>query len=274
MNTNTLCNIINEKLQDNYEQLSNQFFNNNTNTSTKFFILDDLLPEEIALDIYDNFPNKETFHYRNTFRERKFTFSNFDLLENPILDDLTNAFQKSSVIKMIERITKIIDLDGDNSQYAGGISRMDSGHFLNPHIDNSHNANRTKYRRLNLLYYVTPVIQESDGGNFELWDKKVLKSLKIPAKFNRLIVMETTKESWHSVDYISSNINRCCTSNYFFSNNSPENYEYYHVTSFLGRPEERLKRAYGVFDNLLRNTFSRISGISRGKSLMRKPIKN
>ena len=130
---------------------------------------------------------------------------------------------------------------------------MNLGHFWNSHIDNLHNANRKKYRKLNLLYYVIPETQESDGGNFELWDKKVINPLKIPSKFNRLVVMETTKHSWHSVDHICSNIKRCCVSNYFFSNNSPKNYEYYHVTSFLGRPDERLKSVYGVLDNFLRN---------------------
>jgi len=274
MHTDQLGNIITKKLKDNYEQLSKQYFNSNVNTSTKFFILDDLLPVDVVLNIYKNFPNKETYNYRSTFRERKLTFANLHSLENSIIDNASNAFQMNSVIKIIERITKIQDLEGDHSQYAGGISRMDSGHFLNPHIDNSHNSNRTKYRRLNLLYYVTPEIIESDGGNLELWDEKILKCVKIPAKFNRLVVMETTKDSWHSVDRICSNIERCCSANYFFSEKSPENYEYYHVTSFLGRPNERLQRSYGALDNLFRNTFSRISGISRGKKLMRKPIKD
>ena len=146
---------------------------------------------------------------------------------------------------------------------------MDLGHFLNPHIDNSHDMVRKKYRRLNLLYYVTPEIQESDGGNFELWDKKVKYPLKIESRFNRLVVMETTKYSWHSVDHVRSNIRRLCISNYYFSENSPENYEYYNVTSFLGRPDERFRRYYGRLDNLLRNTFVKLTGISRGKKLVR-----
>ena len=32
---------------------------------------------------------------------------------------------------------------------------MDLGHFLNPHIDNSHDAKRERYRRFNLLYGVS-----------------------------------------------------------------------------------------------------------------------
>ena len=269
MNTIALTKIIVDKLESNSDQLSKQFFAHNINTSTKFFILDDILPEEVTLDIYENFPNKDTYFYKDTFRERKFTFANLNSLENPIINNITNAFNMDSVIKVVEKITKIHHLESDNSLYAGGISRMDLGHFLNPHIDNSHDANRKKYRRLNLLYYVTPETQESDGGNFELWDKKVINPFKIPSKFNRLVVMETTKHSWHSVDHVCSNIERCCISNYFFSNNSPKNYEYYHVTSFLGRPDERLKSVYGVLDNFLRNTFVKITGVSRGKKLLR-----
>ena len=174
-----------------------------------------------------------------------------------------------NVVKAIERITKIHHLESDSSLYAGGISRMDLGHFLNPHIDNSHDEHRKKYRRFNLLFYVTPEIKASDGGNFELWDKKVKYPLKIQSRFNRLVVMETTKYSWHSVDRVRSNIRRCCISNYYFSENSPENYEYYNVTSFLGRPDERFRRYYGTLDNLLRNTFAKLTGISRGKKLVR-----
>lgn len=269
MNTLALSKIILYKLKSNRDQLSKQFFANNINTSTKFLILDDLLPEDVTLDIYENFPKKDAFYYSDTFREKKFSFANLDSLESPIVNNITNAFNMDSVVKEVERITKIPHLKSDNSLYAGGISRMDLGHFLNPHIDNSHDANRKRYRRLNLLFYVTPGTHESDGGNFELWDKKVINPLKIPSKFNRLVIMETTKNSWHSVDHICSNIQRCCVSNYFFSDQSPKNYEYYHVTSFLGRPGEKLKRAYGVLDNFFRNTIVKTTGISRGKKLIR-----
>ena len=269
MNIHELNKIILEKLESNNEQLSKQFFSQNINTSTKYFILDDLLPEEVALDICENFPNKDICNFLDTFRERKFTFAKLNILENPLVQNITNSFLMDNVVKAIERITKIHHLESDISLYAAGISRMDLGHFLNPHIDNSHDMERKKYRRLNLLYYVTPAIQESDGGNFELWDKKVKYPLKIQSRFNRLVVMETTKYSWHSVDHVRSNIRRCCISNYYFSENSPENYEYYNVTSFLGRPDERFRRYYGRLDNLLRNTFAKLTGISRGKKLVR-----
>jgi Rps23 Pro-64 3,4-dihydroxylase Tpa1-like proline 4-hydroxylase len=264
-----LSKVIVDKLEGNFDQLSQQFFSLNTKTPSRFFILDDLLPEEITTNIYESFPNKDLFVLYDSFREKKFSFKRINNSETSIIDNITNSFQMDNVIKVVERITKTPHLSSDPSLYAGGISRMDFGHFLNPHVDNSHDASRKRYRRFNLLFYVTPEIKESDGGNFELWDKEVKNPLKIQSKFNRLVLLETTKYSWHSVDHVLSNIHRCCVSNYYFSEKSPENYEYYNVTSFDGRPGEIVKKFYGPIDNLLRNTFAKITGISRGRRLVR-----
>ena len=51
--------------------------------------------------------------------------------------------------------------------YAGGISMMAPGHFLNPHIDNSHDKFRQRYRVLNLLSYVSPDWDQTRGCNLE-----------------------------------------------------------------------------------------------------------
>ena len=85
------------------------------------------------------------------------------------------AFQNKKVIDIISQITQINDLEADKNLYAGGLSIMSKGDFLNPHIDNSHNISRNKYRRLNLLFYVSPDWKMADGGNFELWDERVSK---------------------------------------------------------------------------------------------------
>ena len=46
---------------------------------------------------------------------------------------------------------------------------MKKNQFLNPHLDNSHDKDRSRWHVLNLLYYVTPNWQEDFGGNLELW---------------------------------------------------------------------------------------------------------
>ena len=149
---------------------------------------------------------------------------------------------------------------------------MSKGDFLNPHIDNSHNISRDRYRRLNLLYYVTPSWEKKNGGNFELWDSKVEKNKTITSRFNRVIIMETNKISWHSVSKVKVDKIRCCLSNYYFSKKYPSQYfkEYNHVTSFTGRPDEKFKRIYGFVDNYLRNTLSSNFNMGRGKRLINK----
>lgn len=43
----------------------------------------------------------------------------------------------------------------DHKLYAGVLSSMVNGSFLNPHLDNSHDDDGNLYRVLNLLYYVS-----------------------------------------------------------------------------------------------------------------------
>ena len=258
-----------DRLRENRDILSQDFFKPNRSTNTKFFILDNLLPEDLVLNVFKNFPDKRMWNYADTFREKKYTFAKLGELKNPLPEQVTDCLQSKPVIEEIKQITQIVDLEGDHSLYAGGLSRMNKSHFLNPHIDNSHDSDRSRYRRLNLLYYVSPDLKEKDGGNFELWDRQVKNPLKIPSKFNRLIVMETNSESWHSVDVVQSEVARCCLSNYYFTRSSPTGGDYYHVTSFTGRPGQPFRRFYGKVDNLLRQKVATILGVSRGKKLSR-----
>lgn len=149
---------------------------------------------------------------------------------------------------------------------------MRTGDFLDPHIDNSHDQNRENYRRLNLLYYVTPEWSGPDGGNLELWDQKVLKPVTIESRFNRLVLMETHHLSWHSVSEVKKpNAQRCCVSNYYFSKRSPLDHEYYHVTSFMGRPENKLKRVLSRVDNQLRSFMRKVVPGGLGKKDLYQP---
>lgn len=131
----------------------------------------------------------------------------------------------------------------DEHLYAGGISLMGHGHFLNPHLDNSHDKDRNVYRVLNLLFYVTPDWEHGSGGNLELWDEGPKgQPREIVSKFNRLVLMVTHQKSWHSVNPVrATHASRCCVSNYYFSHTPVSEKEYFHVTSFRGRPEQPVR---------------------------------
>jgi Rps23 Pro-64 3,4-dihydroxylase Tpa1-like proline 4-hydroxylase len=187
----------------------------------------------------------------NSFRERKYTSKALDRFD-PSMAAITFAVQDRRVIRLIEHITGLSDQIPDSTLYAGGLSAMTHGHFLAPHIDNSHEAGRRWYRTLNLLYYLSPAWGLECGGNLELWDASVRQHITIESRFNRLVIMETTPTSWHSVSPVRVERPRLCVSNYYFSPHSPTGHGYFHVTSFSAWPEEPFKRAWAAVDNRVR----------------------
>jgi Rps23 Pro-64 3,4-dihydroxylase Tpa1-like proline 4-hydroxylase len=256
--------LLIDKLRENKEALRAQWANP-IGTTTRSLVLDDLLPTQIRGAIYAGFPQDAGgFHRLNTFRERKKTsvdLSNYD----PILEGIVYAFQDPRLVQLVGEIVGIRELEPDPILYAGGVSMMLKDDFLNPHLDNSHDARRQRYRRLNLLYYVSPDWTIENGGNFELWDTTRTHPKVIVSRTNRLVVMETTKTSWHSVNKVIADRPRCCVSSYYFSQISPDATSYYHVTSFMGRPEERFRQVLGIIDNGLRNLISKTLKITTGK---------
>ena len=264
--------ILLKKIKANEKNIKSQWNNPNA-TNTRYFYLDNLLPKNICNEIYEAFPKDANgFFNRDSFREKKKTSANLNSYQ-PVLSDITYAFQDMKVINLISQYIGFEKIEPDPKLYAGGLSMMFKGDFLNPHIDNSHDGERKRYRRLNLLYYVSPNWKLKNGGNLELWNEDRTKPKTLPAIKNRLIVMETNKTSWHSVSKVEIDSPRCCVSNYYFSKISPDHSEYFHVTSFTGRPNEILKRVYGVMDNTLRNIVSKSLKIGRGKTLINKSQK-
>jgi Rps23 Pro-64 3,4-dihydroxylase Tpa1-like proline 4-hydroxylase len=200
----------------------------------------------------------------SSFREKKYTSKDLDQF-NPLLTDITFALQSPGVLSLVEQITGIKNQIPDLSLYAGGLSVMTEGHFLGPHIDNSHDASGRYYRTLNLLYYVTPDWSLELGGNLELWDRAVRQNTTIVSRFNRLVIMETNPWSWHSVSKVRVRKPRCCVSNYYFSPDSPTGSEYRNVTSFSARPEQGVRRALASVDNAFREVVRLMAPRGLGK---------
>lgn len=269
MDQQQIAEHITERLERDRESIVTQW-TNPEGSHTRHFSIDDLLPEDVARSIYAAFPrNAEGFFDRASFREKKKTLTDLSSCA-PILSAITYALQEPVMIDKVASITGLAHLVPDPSLYAAGLSMMFKEDFLNPHIDNSHDGSRELYRRLNFLYYVSPDWSLENGGNFELWDADVTKQKTVMAKFNRLLVMETNKVSWHSVSKVVVDRPRCCVSTYVFSPESQDGTEYFHVTSFLGRPDEPGRRVLGRIDNTLRQVASTVLRTGRGRNLVNK----
>ena len=218
-----------------------------------FFYVDDLLPKALALDIRNCFPAIEEAKKRKNIREHKYVAYQMNTY-HPLLEEVIYAFQQEKIVALISEICGLQKVTADKKLYAGGLSLMKKGNYLNPHLDNSHDKDRDKWRVLNLLYYVTPNWGVENGGNLELWPSGVKAEPKtLVSKFNRLVVMATHQKAWHSVSKVVADDVRCCVSNYYFSEVPYYESDLFHVTSFRGRPQERIKDVVLLADNKVRS---------------------
>jgi Rps23 Pro-64 3,4-dihydroxylase Tpa1-like proline 4-hydroxylase len=234
---NILAREIQARLEAEQEQLARQWAAGPIN----YFVLDNVLPEVWVRRIREAFPSGEQMRLLRSLREVKYVAAQMDRYD-PVLEESIYAFQSPQIVDLVHRITGLAALEPDEMLYAGGLSMMSRGHFLNPHVDNSHDKFRRRYRVLNLLFYVSPDWSEADGCNLELWPEGPGgKPVTIVSRFNRLVVMVTHRGSWHSVSPNLTDNNRCCVSNYYFSQQPVGGTDYFHVTSYRGRPGQPVR---------------------------------
>ncbi len=239
-----------KKLSDNKAILKEQYKKKHL---IPYFYIDDVLDESVALEIYNAFPESKDMMPKKSMRENKLVSAQMNH-HHPLLEEIIYAFQEPEIVKIIEEITDFDELLPDSNLYAGGISMMEKGNFLKPHLDNSHDMERNNYRVMNLLYYVSPDWKIENGGNLELWHNGIdAPQDTILSKFNRLVVMITHDKSLHSVSEVTLNRNRCCVSNYYFREKPITNHPYFHVTSFYDTKEHLVNRTILGFDRKLRN---------------------
>ena len=256
MNRKELAYLICDQLTKNRVVLKNQFLK--SKATIGYFFIDDLLPEELALEIHNKFPTTDKAVRKKNLREFKFTAYQMDLYDS-LLEDLIYAFQDEKVIQLISEICDLEQVYGDENLYAGGLSLMEKDNFLNPHLDNSHDKDRERWRVLNLLYYVTPNWTLENGGNLEVWPNGLKQAqTTIESKFNRLVVMTTHQKSWHSVSKVLKEDIRCCVSNYYFSKQPLLESDTFHVTTFRGRSSEKVKDLILRADNTLRSKIRKL----------------
>lgn len=248
--------LIVKKLTNEKESLRKHF--SASKNGIGFFYIDELLPEELAQEIYKNFPKLAETKERKNLREHKHVAYQMDKY-NALLEEVIYAFQEKNVVKIVSEICEISSLLPDENLYAGGLSLMTKNNYLSPHLDNSHDKDRQLWRVLNLLYYVTPNWNLENGGNLELWPKGLKeKPIVIESAFNRLVVMATHQKSWHSVNKVLKDDVRYCVSNYYFSEKPLLQNDEFHITTFRGRPSEKVKDFLFRLDNSLRSAVRKL----------------
>ena len=248
--------LIVEKLTKEKSTLKQLYLNSKNDIG--FFYVDDLLPIELANKVFNRFPKLSETKKKKDFREHKYIAYQMDKYD-PLLEEFIYAFQEPEVVAIVSEICHFNAILPDSNLYAGGLSLMAKNNFLSPHLDNSHDKDRKLWRVLNLLYYVTPNWNIENGGNLEIWPKGIIKQpTVIESKFNRLVVMATHQKSWHSVNEVLVDDVRRCVSNYYFSKEPLLHDDDFHVTTFRGRPSQKIKDFILRIDNTIRSSIRKI----------------
>ena len=274
MNKVEIADIIVSKIKQNKDYLKKEF--EKSAAGIGCFFVDDLLPNELATLLAGKFPNSDQMVLKKSLREDKFIGVQMNQYDS-LLEETIYAFQDERIVRLVSEITELQHIFPDEKLYAGGISLMKKDQFLNPHLDNSHDKDRERWRVLNLLYYVTPNWKLENGGNLELWPNGLKnKPVVIESKFNRLAVMATHNNSLHSVSPVVENVERRCISNYYFSSVPVRQDDTFHVTSFRGRPENKVADVVLQVDTFLRMGIRKIfkKGIKENPHYYKKESEN
>jgi len=99
----------------------------------------------------------------------------------------------------LRELTSVGDLEIDPLAIGGGIHQGARGSTLHVHADtNVNSADASRYRRINVMLYLSPDWEASWGGNLDLYDRTGTKQLaSIEPRFNRAVVLEIGEDSFH-----------------------------------------------------------------------------
>jgi len=212
-------------------------------------VLDNFLPQAVADEILDSFPDKsseEWLKFQNA-REKK-SANNNDALMPPYIRHILGQFNSGAMCSFIEKLTGINGIIPDPYFWGGGQHQIEPGGYLKVHADFNWHDRLNLDRRVNLLLYMNKDWEESYGGHLELWDTKMEKCVqRILPIFNRCAIFSTTSDSFHGhPEPLSCPHGRFRKSLalYYYTQGRPENEKNEtHSTLFRQRPGEGFKES-------------------------------
>lgn len=162
---------------------------------------------------------------------------------------LIHYLHSEPFLRFLTDLTGIENLLPDPSLSGGGYHEIKPGGYLKIHADFNKHPKYGLDRRLNLLIYLNKSWDDSFGGDFELWDKKMKNCVKkIPPNFNNVALFSTTSDSYHGHPNplkCPKGRSRKSIALYYYTNGRPEKEKIRflenHSTIFRSRKNEKNK---------------------------------
>lgn len=169
-----------------------------------YWVIDNFLEEKRAIELSEEFIPFESelwFNYNNPLEIKK-TLNNFYYFPENTYKFFT-YLNSTPFLNKLQSITNTNKLFPDIGLHGAGWHIHGNGGKLNVHLDYSIHPKLKLQRKYNLILYLSQDWETSWGGNLEFWshdnntNKPKEKVVQIDCKFNRAIIFDTTKNSWH-----------------------------------------------------------------------------
>lgn len=169
-------------------------------------VLDGLFSESVLNEVLKSFPTpKETQMYRyDNPLENKWAMDRLSQLPAEV-GAVLRCMNSRAFVGFLEKVTQISGLLIDDTYRGGGVHISEAGGKLDVHLDFSIHPQTKLRRRLNAILYLNKDWQDRYRGHLEFWygsceggeDVLLERVTKIAPLFNRLVIFETSDQSYH-----------------------------------------------------------------------------
>jgi len=188
------------------DELSQQY---SANTPFPHIVIDPFFAPEIAISLGVAISAIPDGDYGVSFRslaQRKIQLSNI-LGKAPHIYYAYQTLMGSTFTQFIETVSGYPELEGDRQFAGAGLHRYGGRDFSEIHLDsNRHPFDVGLYHRVNLIIFMNPIWRAEWGGELVLWssrnDRPDRPAAIIQPAFNRAVVFQVARTSWHSVNPI------------------------------------------------------------------------
>jgi Rps23 Pro-64 3,4-dihydroxylase Tpa1-like proline 4-hydroxylase len=247
-------------------------------------VIDDFVDPEILNQVRDEASVVRRSSYYEKFLDRKTDHNKYAFAPEVVgleTARLVNFLNSGPFIKYLESLTGIAGLIADPSHFGGGLHKIQSGGYLEMHVDFNHLKRYNLERRINLLLYLNKDWKDSYNGKLELWDRpSKTKKIEIAPIFNRCVIFSTTNESMHGHPVAlatPAGVERMSIALYYYTNTWNEA-EKAHSTLFHISQDNKVRiRPSRVFRSIVlsfvppifRNSVRAIKQLARGEEVSR-----
>ena len=170
------------------------------------FVVDDFFEKNVAKRLEAEFPqfgDKLWHEYGNAIEVKK-VCNNWNSFPETTYKCFSYLNSAEFLSFLSRTLFNDLELFSDPGLNGGGWHIHSSGGKLNTHLDYSLHPKLGMQRKLNIIVYLNSEWREEWGGSLGLWGSESNSApgklvREVVPRFNRAIIFDTTKNSWHGL---------------------------------------------------------------------------